>query len=478
MTLESTGGGTEVDLYLPVSFEKAGTGAGVPPLHAHYSIEGVEGGVLSATGEPSRLRLRFSSSDQPAVIHYSLEQSYEGVPTDRYQVFSPAFQADYWYFSAFTALLMPHCDGTMNVSVDCYHPEGASGWNLVSSSVMDIGPGGDPRSVTFDTTFDELFGHKDSIPVGSAGTAVNFVFGDTEHLRADLSDGPYDLHMNLFGKPDYVGSTEELFALLTRGVTAQRAFWPRIDQDHFLVTFTTYDNRGTDRFGGFRWTDGFSSFIPQRQLGPVTTGALGFETDLAALCAHEYAHNWLSPTFVRPDQLEELGWLLEGGADFCAEWFVYLSDDAVDRNGHVRRYNRLLAEYYELAEGPTGARRMGMDELLEVFWDASYYQRQPYLRGFLMLHNWHARILKHTAGERSGHDLVRELVQAGMEEPLDLTKVFETARDYLPGGVEEDVEACWLTGGTEVRPDPGVFGPGFEVVEIGGIPQVRPVGAR
>ncbi|MEC7583151.1 MAG: hypothetical protein VYE77_02440 [Planctomycetota bacterium] len=473
MTVEPPADGGEVDIYLPLNFEKAGTGEGVPPLYTHYKLGEVEGGTLAKTAQPVHYRLQFASPDQPAVIHYSVEQPYEGEPTDRYLVFSPAFQPNYWYFPAFTALLMPHCGGTLRVTIDCEHPEGASDWKLVSSAVRDTGPSRNPRSVTFDTTFHELFGNKGSIPIGSAGTAVNFVFGDTEHLRADLPDGPYDLQMNLYGKPDYVDNAADLFALLTKSVTAQRAFWPRIEQDHFLVTFTTYNNQGTDRFGGFRWTNGFSSFIPQRQLGPTTSGALGFKTNLMALCTHEYAHNWLSPTFVQPDQLEELGWLLEGGADFSAEWFVYLTDEEVDLDGYAQRYNRLLAEFYDLAEGPTKARTMSMDALLEVFWDASYYQRQPYLRGFLMFHNWHARIRKHSKGEHSGHDLVRAIVQAGIEEPLDLERVCVIAQDYLPAGIADDIATYWLKDGAEIRPDPDVFGPGFEVVEVDGIPQVR-----
>ncbi|MDE0887645.1 MAG: hypothetical protein OSB70_19165 [Myxococcota bacterium] len=109
--------------------------------------------------------------------------------------------------------------------------------------------------------------------------------------------------------------------------------------------------------------------------------------------AHEYGHTWIGPALLdaQSEPPENFGWLLEGATESRADR-VLLSAGLIDMPGYAQRFNPKLARY----DGPyRSARSANLEAIVAGFWTGDYaIQRQPYLRGNLLAHDWNARILQ------------------------------------------------------------------------------------
>ena len=90
-----------------------------------------------------------------------------------------------------------------------------------------------------------------------------------------------------------------------------------------------------------------------------------------------------------------------------------------------------------------------------------------------MLHNWHARARADQATAATFHEFIRAVIQEGRITPVSLFKYQEIAKQYVPGGIEEDLQDFWITGGASICPEDNVFGDCYQVIDDADeIPQV------
>lgn len=458
LTLPNPGGTREMDLHLPSVYGPAGITIPKEKLFTHFEIDPqVKDGSWIHTTDILR-RVRFDTADDPVVIRYRVKQGYEGAPFDRQLVFSPAIQKEYWYLSSSTSLLVPDIKGPVNVTMKWYAPGGAKNWKLLTSYGAVETRGASRCEQSFVTTMNEFFLRNPKTGAGEPSFAFIFMFGDFQVFQKTISGGKCDLNIALTGLPDYVRDSRQLFEAACANIERQGSFWGDSGYSYYFVNFVTHPNRDNDRFGGYNLTRTFTSFIPQSPRPSPTGVPTGTFENLVAHLSHEYVHTWLRPDMIDPQDMMRLYCMVEGGAEYFGEYFL-LTEEVVDFRTHVKRYNRFLREYSNYGEEVQTA---DIKQIEKEFWANFPYQRQPYLRGFLLLHNWHARIRRESEGGKGVNDFMLQLVKTGWKNPVSVDQFQSVSLAFLKEGAAPDLLASWVKGGI-IEPDPEVFGPWCEL---------------
>lgn len=454
LTLANLGKDHQLDLRLPAVFGPAGSQFPKAKLFTNFVVDrNVTGGHWVASSD-TRWQVQFDTDDQPVVIRYTLKQPYSGPPFDRKLVFAPAIQPDYWYLATSTSLMVPEIKGPVSVSMRWEAPGGATNWRLVSSYGAGQTEGAPQCEQSFVTDMNTFDYRNPETGEGHPSYAVIFMFGDYQLFQRKGPSGSDDIVMALYGLPDYVGSGEELFEAAWGNIARQRDFWGDRGQPYFLVNFITHPNRDNDRFGGYNLNSAFSSFIPQRPIEVPEGKPVGRFNNLMAHLSHEYVHTWLRPDMIDDREQLRLYFLVEGGAEYYGEYFM-LREGVVNFSEHVARYNDFLKEYYGYDQE---ARLADMQTVSKHFWAGDNYQRQPYVRGLILLHNWHARIRRQTGHQKGLNGLIPPLVSTGFKQPITLDHFQRFSQTLLPEGVADDIVAHWVNG-AQIVPDPDTFGP-------------------
>ncbi|MEE3327063.1 MAG: hypothetical protein VX252_07005, partial [Myxococcota bacterium] len=99
-------------------------------------------------------------------------------------------------------------------------------------------------------------------------------------------------------------------------------------------------------------------------------------------------------------------------------------------------------------------------------------QRQPYLRGNLLAHNWNARIIQASNREDNFDSLLKDWVGASRENGIDSHQIEALSRAFLDAGVMGDVRRHWLEGEV-IEVDSDALGPCFALQEDEGIRQFQ-----
>ncbi|NRA02132.1 MAG: hypothetical protein HRU00_05960 [Myxococcales bacterium] len=430
----------------------------------------VEGASLENTEDPGTLRLVWTHPGQPARIHYRLKQLYPGAPHDRMRVFWPAFQPDYWYFSATAALLAPVWPGPFAVTVFFAPPAGMRDWKLVSSRGVaeDCATGCQIEFRVDDAS--EL--HAD------VSTALVFMFGRTalrHHvLFPEDAERRNEIYIAIYGLPEYAENQESLLEGLEKIVRTHQEFWGDPVYPSFVINIIGFENDAPNNFGGFNASQIFNSFVPRHAMGKAWAQGDRMlpRTDWVGLLshvAHEYGHTWIHPGLV-DGETEKPGyfvWLMEGATEYRADR-VLLGAGLIDMNAYVKRFNQKLGRY----DGPyASARSADLESILAGFWSGDYaIQRQPYLRGNLLAHDWNARILRRGVPGTNFDALLREWVEQGRRTPLSAARIDSLSREFIEEGVASDVQQHWLEGEI-VSLDPDALGRCFSLEAHDGVRQ-------
>gem|GEM_PF-6355182 len=472
MTIENPGDGQVLDIFLPETFEKAG-GKEEEKLYEAIDIGQIDGAESLETGQPKILRIKFENTTEPARIEYNVRQLFEGPPSEQYGVFYNSFQPMSWYFSSHSTLLMPDRPGDLDIAINFVAPAGQSDWKLLSAVGSDTDGCGAVCTIETTTTRDAFFAHYPGRPHdGIAGGAQLFLFGDLIYEKRTLSQGPYTVHLGMTGPSDVIPDVGGFFNDMAAIMESERNFFTPVEgQTEFFYLINTYTSSETDRFGGFWWGDGVTTFVPKHFLSTTERkGDLSIFNDLRLHVSHEYSHNWLRPEYLAASAKYDFGIWAEGFADFMGEYFAYATNaDSDSFATYASRYNRFMSDYWDTGElvvdGQTiDGRTIGLEKLKKVFWDNPGYEKQPYYRGFLLLFNWNAKVQEEGEGEHI-QDFIRDLVVEGSDgSPLTLDEIQRIAATYWTGGLTEDLNAYWLNDQAElIRPHPQVFGPCYDV---------------
>ena len=467
LTIENLGKDHQLDLRVPAVFGPAGSQFPKAKLFTNFEIDPEVSGGHWVESSDTRWRVQFDTADQPVVIRYTLKQPYSGPPFDRKLVFAPAVQPDYWYLATSTSLMVPEIDGPVAVAMRWEAPGGAQNWKLVSSYGAAATEGAAQCEQSFVTDMNTFCYLNPDTGEGHPSYAVIFMFGNYKLFQRKGPGGTDNIVMTLYGLPDYVESGDQIFDAVYDNIARQRAFWGDRGQPYFLVNFVTHPNRDNDRFGGYNLNNSFTSFIPQSPIAVPEGKPVGRFNNLMAHLSHEYVHTWLRPDIIDDREQLRLYFLVEGGAEYYGEYFM-LCEGVVNFSEHVARYNDFLKEYY--GYGPE-ARLADMQTVSKEFWAGDNYQRQPYVRGLMLLHNWHARIRRQTNNQKGLNALIPPLVSAGFQQPVTLDHFQAFSRTLLKEGVADDVLAHWVNG-EQIVPEPDTFGPWCELEwNTDGIPQ-------
>ena len=137
---------------------------------------------------------------------------------------------------------------------------------------------------------------------------------------------------------------------------------------------------------------------------------------------------------------------------------------------YTQRFNQKHARY----DGPyRSARSANLEAILAGFWTGDYaIQRQPYLRGNLLAHDWNARILQNQNPDANFDELLREWVDQGRRQPLDSAQLDSLSKKYLKEGVLPDIRRHWFEGAT-VPLEANALGPCFALYEKQGVRQFK-----
>jgi predicted metalloprotease with PDZ domain len=454
LTIENLGKDHQLDVRVPAVFGPAGSQFPKPKLFTNFEIDSEVSGGHWVQSSDTRWRVQFDTANEPVIIRYTLKQPYSGPPFDRKLVFSPAIQPDYWCLTTSTSLMVPEINGPVAVSMRWEAPGGAQHWKLVSSYGAAETEGASRCEQAFVTDMNTFCYLNPDTGEGHPSYAVIFLFGDYKLFQRKGPGGSGDIVMALYGLPDYVKSGDQLFEAVYGNIARQRAFWGDRGQAYFLVNFVTHPNRDNDRFGGYNLNSSFTSFIPQSPIAVSEGKPVGRFNNLMAHLSHEYVHTWLRPDIIDDREQLRLYFLVEGGAEYYGEYFM-LREGVVDFSEHVARYNDFLKEYYGYDEE---ARLADMQTVSKQFWAGDNYQRQPYVRGLMLLHNWHARIRRQSNNQKGLNTLIPPLVTSGFKQPVTLDSFQAFSQTLLQEGVADDILAHWVNG-EQIVPDPDTFGP-------------------
>ena len=432
----------------------------------------IEGGSIEVIEGAETLLLVREDSSKPTRLHYRLEQLYAGAPHDRLRVFWPALQPNYWYFSTTAALLAPVWSDPFRVTLSFEPPRGQLDWKLVSSRGVrdDCGAGCQI----------EFTGDEGSELQADVGEALMFMFGRValrhKVLFPEDAERRNDLYVSIYGLPDYAESEEALLEGLEQIVQTHQAYWGDPVHPFFVVNIIGFGNNEPNNFGGFNASQIFNSFVPQSAMDQAWADGDRMlpQTNWVGLLshvAHEYGHTWIDPALldVQREPPENFGWLLEGATEYRADR-VLLSAGLIDMPGYTQRFNQKLARY----DGPyRSARSANLEAIVAGFWTGDYaIQRQPYLRGNLLAHDWNARILQSGDPDANFDALLREWIEQGRRQPLDSAQLDSLSRKYLKDGILADVRRHWFEGAT-VPLEADALGPCFSLQENDGIRQFK-----
>ncbi|MFP6641816.1 MAG: hypothetical protein VCC04_16345 [Myxococcota bacterium] len=415
-------------------------------LRRGIDLGDVVGGSLETTTDPGTLRLVWQNANQPARLYYRLKQLYPGAPHDRLRVFWPALQPDYWYFSATAALLAPMWPGPFEVTLRFEPPMGQGDWKLVSShGVAEDCAAGCQVEFQVDEA-SEL--HAD------VGDALIFMFGRIalRHtiLFPEEAERRNDLYVSIYGLPEYVETQDALLEGLEQIVKTHQDFWGDPVHSSFVINIIGFENDRPNNFGGFNAAQIFNSFVPRHAMEQAWAGGKRMlpRTDWVGLLshvAHEYGHTWIGPALldVNSEPAANFGWLLEGATEYRADR-VLLSAGLIDMETYVQRFNQKVGRY----DGPyRKARTADLDTIIAGFWTDDYaIQRQPYLRGNLLAHDWNARILRRGKPGANFDALLRQWVERGRTKPLGSAEIESLSKKFLEEGVSSDVQRHWFEG--------------------------------
>ena len=227
-----------------------------------------------------------------------------------------------------------------------------------------------------------------------------YVAGDFALMTRDIRG--YPLTVTVAGS--LWGFEPEEFATVCASVVElERAFFDDFEREFYwisLVPAGTPSEQGLS-IGGTGLVNCFS-------MGVTPNAGLGLDEpgggELLRILAHEMFHEWNGLVILREEPEELVYWFSEGFTDFYARRLLYrggwmsIDDYAASASKTLERYT------------VSPVRNAPNTRILDDYWNDSYVQRLPYLRGDIVAMIMDDAIRRASGSRRNLDDLMREIV--------------------------------------------------------------------
>ena len=327
-----------------------------------------------------------------------------------------------------------------------------------------------------------LFGplSRTEITMPNPGMKTDKSLTDTNLLRVSIMNGD---------DAEYIDQAK-LISDLTKAVEASQEFWAGFaPPSEFHVPINFYDNQQNDNLGGYGHYRGFVGFMPQNVDAEACESMVncisGYPQitleEVTSFLSHEYSHTRYNPSLFNPDYWAESDKVvnprpeaIDTGilwAEGTAQWLqdhVLMKADVLDLPANVRRYNAELERYFcifaEYQHKP-GKVCQGNNPEFQNYG----CQRQPYLRGCLLYHNWNAEIVEKSDGEYYVGDFILDMYRENYPGKMTIDRIQEASLRYLTEGILPDTEAYWMTANNETDAEtivihPRAMGPCYKMI--------------
>lgn len=236
--------------------------------------------------------------------------------------------------------------------------------------------------------------------------------------------------------------------MLAGVVTAERGFWQDDDFPYFLIVVNPIDTPCC-KVAGTGLTQSFDAFFS-------TDNPLN--VDIKYLFAHELFHSWNGYKLPQPQQNEELMyWFSEGFTDYYA-WLLLLRSNLTSLPEFIDNHNAVLFQYYS-----SPFRNVSNARIQKDYWKTRDIRKLPYMKGYLLAHEWNYRIRNATNGEQALDSLMREMLARAKSQNVHLSKdlVLELATKFLRDQSASSEVQDIVENGKTINPSPNSLGPCF-----------------
>jgi predicted metalloprotease with PDZ domain len=377
---------------------------------------------IADTAEPHVKSIAYSPNETVR-IQYEVVQDWSGGEIKNRLFNRAVLQKNYFYFIGNAFWIYPDWERTKRLSVELHWKNIPQNWTLANS-------------------------------FGTGKTKQRTEVSLYDFLKGVYLGGDFRIKtLAIRGKPVYVAARgswqfadEQFNSTLKTIIELQREFW-NDDLSYFLVVLLPTDSlKGT--INGEARTNAFTLYIAKET-------ALGF--GIKYMIAHELFHAW-NPMKLGTMENESLRWFVEGFTDYYT-YLILLRGRLLPLDEYVTRHNALLKTYYLSPK-----RHLGIKQIMIDLRSDSNAERQLYLRGYLLAHNWNALIRLATNGKHSLDDAMRDLLKAGRKKGavLSADTIGSTVRRYLKEGIEKDVQK-YIENGLTIEPRNDILGSCLEM---------------
>lgn len=453
LTIPRLSNENEVILQLPTQFGP------YDRLFEHIKITNVCGGKISDTD--NRAVKKLTLNDKVAMVTYTVEQPFSGYPYDPLQLFSTIIQTDFIHFPGHNVFITPQIENEVNIVLNWSKLSYDSDWSVINS---------------FGYINNSVKHKRQTLQLNDIYQLLDasYMIGHLSIYHQQIDNN--DFYTAIYGDFAYI-EHQELVDLSKIIIKEQRDFWKDHEYPYFLITVVSYDNSNKQGTTGYAVPNTFSILLPEDEditALPSNTfityshGHLLTNNNhvkvmdyLPSFISHEYFHKWNNDSYL--DYQEEhplyFSWLTEGLTDYYANQ-ILLAAELTDYETYVKHYNDTLKNYFT-----SPARNMTLDELIEHAWRDMHAVMQPYWRGHILAHNWHA---KTKTNKQYTHNMLdnfmRAIVRTGNNNPLSMSNLVTIAQQHSIRELQQDINHFYYNGHL-LLPHPQSVGLCYDLIE-------------
>lgn len=336
---------------------------------------------------------------------------------DKHWFFRPIIEKSHFLFFGYCFFVIPEMDYNKPAHISIEWKKFPKDWTLANSFGANA--------------------HKQKIHIPvSAFLNATFCKGDFILLACGDSDKPICVAI----RKGWSFSINHLMELLETIIEGQRDFWKDHQFPFYLITFLNSENH---YFAGLALNNAFSVFYKDFQ-----EQSERHWDQLAWLLSHEHFHTWNGLKMQPKD--ESFTWFTEGFTEFYAlKLNRRLNIFSLEK--YLELVNGILYEYYS-----SPVRNAKNEKIDNQFWNDEYYQRLPYVRGFLLALTWDEEIRRLSHDHDSLDDAMRSLFKSVTKsgQPFALKDIQEHVGKYIrKDNATLDIENYILKGKTIPLPD-------------------------
>ncbi|RYY99617.1 MAG: hypothetical protein EOO11_04315, partial [Chitinophagaceae bacterium] len=377
--------------------------------------------VLGA-GRDSLHRLIRHRPGAALTVRYRLQQDWTG-PYENPKHFRAVLRWNWIHLSGYSLLVRPEAPKEQLVALQLSWKAMPAGWSIANS--LHCGSrqwSGRLRVGDLENSF--------------------FLAGDFRLYEQRVDGRP--LRFAIRGDWDFPDT--EFMERAVRIIGSERAFWKDSGEPYYLVAAAPLGGQGTIAGNSM-----FQSFLVD--MSPDAR----VDVSLMGILAHEYFHRWVGIDLTLAGPENDQKWFSEGFTEYYTFKMLWRAG-LLDTGAYVSEMNRLLHAYHT-----SPVAREPLTFLRDHYWDNSYSQRLPYVKGASFAFWLDGRIAAASGGLRSLDDLLfalRSDLRRGAV--VSDTGLLRTAKAMGVADVEDVFRAAIVAGGLVPAADHPAL-PGYRI---------------